>query len=129
MFVKRKRSIIAIGLLLSTAAPAQTITISPRADAPAAQRSTSATPLRVQFSIQLSFPASSGADEQRKLMENARRQIYESADKECVILTEAFKSECRLLSVNANTSIMERGNLGLSINANGSASYELSSPR
>ena len=126
MFAKPKRLIIIFGLLCATAAPAQTITISPRNDAPAAVSAAITPPLRIQVSIQLSFPAGSGADEQRKLMESARRQIYESANTECVVLTEIFKAECRLISINANSSIMERGNIPPSINANGNASYELS---
>jgi hypothetical protein len=115
-------SVVLVALLFATAATAQTITISPRADAPTA---VTAPPLRIQTSIQIALPASSVEDE-AKAMESARRQLYQSANNECAILSDIFKADCRLVSANANSSTQERGVSGPSINAHLNASYELS---
>lgn len=84
-------------------------------------------PLRVQVQISLQRPiaVSQAPDAQQKDLEDARRTIYESFKGECAILSATFDSNCRLVNLNANTSIMERGAMTPSINANGNASFEL----
>ncbi len=127
MLATSVRTICIIGLSFSTAAAGQPITITPHADARIAQSAPNAMPLRVQVSIQFLSPVAAigGNDDRRKLMEVARRQLYEDVANECAILTEIFKADCRLASLNANTSVQDRGAGGPAINANGSASFEL----
>ncbi len=81
--------------------------------------------LRVQVSIQINTPASGGNEDVRKAMEAARRHLYDSANGECAILSEAFKAECRLTIVNVNSSLQERGSMGQSIYSHGNMTYEL----
>src|SRR5208282_4202557 len=84
-------------------------------------------PLRVQvqISVQRIPAAGQNADEQAKSMEDARRMIYESVKSECALLSSTFNADCRMTNINAGTNMMDRGNMGPVINANGNASYEL----
>jgi hypothetical protein len=83
--------------------------------------------IRVQVNVTIQQPAgaSQGIDDQSKAMEAARRAIYESVKAECGNLSAAFDSDCRLVSINANSSIMERGNMAPMINTNANAGFEL----
>lgn len=89
--------------------------------------STRAQGTRVSVTIQVTtpIPAGTDSDAQMLLIENARKRIYQSTAAECAILTEVFKSECRLVSVNASSSVQTRGSNGDMINASGNAVYEL----
>jgi hypothetical protein len=84
-------------------------------------------PLRVQVQINLqrAIVPSDGPQAQNKAMEAARAAIYESFKAECGLLSAAFDSNCRLVNINAGSSIMERGNMMPTVNANGNASFEL----
>lgn len=81
--------------------------------------------IRVQVSIQRSMPAPASVEDQAKAMEAARKLVYESADRECALLTEVFKGDCRLVNLNVNSSLYERGSSPPMINSNGSATYQL----
>ncbi len=91
------------------------------------QRDGIGAPLRVQVQISVQRMPATGqnVDEQAKLMEDARRMIYESVKSVCALLSSAFNADCRLTNINAGSNMMDRGNMGPAINANGNASYEL----
>ena len=120
MFFNFRHGVLLVSISIATTATAQSIAASPRNDAPV-----TAVPLRVQVSVQRSFSVSGTPEEQDKIMARARRFIYESATTECAVLSPIFKAECRLVSINANSSIMDRGDMGPTVNANGTATYEL----
>jgi hypothetical protein len=84
-------------------------------------------PLRIQIQVNLQRNIAGGdnAEAQAKAMENARRAIYQTVKGECGILSAEFDADCRLVNINAGSSIMDRGNMGPTVNANGNASYEL----
>jgi hypothetical protein len=82
--------------------------------------------LRVRVAFQINLPASRNPEEQRRQMAIARREIYDSAYEECATLTETFRGGCRLVSLNASSSLVERTGAGSTITADGAAEYELS---
>ncbi|MBN9081209.1 MAG: hypothetical protein BGP04_23285 [Rhizobiales bacterium 62-17] len=114
-------SVVALAALLATASSAQMISppmpVNPRA---------LGTRVSVTIQITTPIPANTATDAQMLLIENARKRLYQSTAAECAILSEVYKSECRLVSVNANSSIQMRGGtVGDVVNATGSAVYEL----
>lgn len=115
--------------LASGAASAQTITIQPSNSA-FSGASPIATVQRIESSMSfiVTAPATAEVEELKKRSEAARRAIYEMAASECATLSDVFKADCRLLNVRASSST-QRGSGEGSINANGSASYELTPKR
>ncbi len=88
--------------------------------------------LQVQVQISLQRPLASaddGPEAQGKAMESARQAIYDSIKSECGMLSASFGSDCRLVNINAGSSIMARGNMSPAVNANGNASFELTPRR
>lgn len=88
--------------------------------------------IRVQINLGGPVPVNAGED-QKKQVENARVQIYESAKKECDQLVLSFDAHCRLVTLNI---VINNQVIGTTpaINATGFAVYELdpepqSSPR
>ncbi|NNM72016.1 hypothetical protein [Enterovirga aerilata] len=97
--------------------------IMPRMPQQAAQAVT-----RVQVQVQLSARLGSAAtaEEQLETQEGLRRALYAYAAKECALITEVFKSECRLAALNLSSHAMPRGapgNDSTTVGAN--ATYEL----
>jgi hypothetical protein len=126
MFFKVAGTTILFGTAMTMFASAQTITIAPNPGTfqnPAATLRTA--PLHIQVNIQIASPLPSGDDDEIKLTEAARKKIYESTANECSILSEIFKADCKMISLNAASSIQNRGAAGQSVSANGNASYEL----
>jgi hypothetical protein len=116
MTIFSKTSLLVLALVLSTPVSAQSVTGAPLR-------------VQVQISVQRNTASSDNPDEQDKSMDAARRMIYESVKSECAILASVFDADCRLTNVNAGSSIMDRGNMGPMVNANGNASYELTPRR
>jgi hypothetical protein len=121
MFGKLLKSAATLSLLFVSGAAAQvygTGALSP--PAPGVIRVTVTTPQ--QFTP---VPQGVAAEEQRKLVDATRRRIYESSLTECPVLSEVYKAECKLVAVTANAMIMNQGMGGVSISANGNATYDL----
>jgi len=109
-------------------ASGQTITISPRSDAPAPlQPELRRAPTRVSLNLQtlVPMPANSDASAQIDGTAELRRKLYEATDHECLVLSQVYDAECRLSQVTVNVSIQERGTLGQFSSASANASYEL----
>jgi hypothetical protein len=85
--------------------------------------------VQVNISIQRNINPSDSPDDQTKAMEVARRAIYDSVKAECGLLSAAFDSDCRLVNVNANSSIAERDNMTPMVNTNSNAGFELTPRR
>ncbi|MBG0808157.1 hypothetical protein IY145_01860 [Methylosinus sp. H3A] len=87
--------------------------------------------IRVTVSVPQQFtpiPQGMTAEDQQKLIESVRRRIYETSVAECTPLSEVYKADCRIVSVNVNLSLMNQGvGGGVTINVNGSSVYELTS--
>lgn len=111
--------LVAVVAFLSTTASAQSVDRSPRG-----------TVLRVQTQMQVTLPARNVQDlaEQAAQQESARRTLYEMASRECRNLKEVFGGECRLVSVNANTSLQTRHQHGSPVDtivASANATFEV----
>jgi hypothetical protein len=87
--------------------------------------------LRVQVTMQVTAPVppSASTEEQRKIIETLRANLYESAAEECSRINNIFKGDCRLTTLNVNSSVQDRGVNGQIVNATGTAAYDLSRPR
>jgi len=85
--------------------------------------------IRVTVSVPQQFtpiPQGMTAEDQQKLIESVRRRIYENSVAECAPLSEVYKADCRIVSVNANLNLINQGiGGGVTINVNGSATYDL----
>lgn len=108
-------------LLLSGAALAQT-------SVPDTARSR---PFRTQVQTQLSMvTAAQSLEEQRAQGENARRSLYEVANRECNTLRDVFGGECRLMSLNVTSSVQQRqSGMGIAseqLMTSANATYEVS---
>jgi hypothetical protein len=113
----------ALSILAGSAAIAQTITIQPAGSDPAPVR---ITVLRVTVTTSLAVPGSVGdLAQQRTASEAARRAVYEMMAQECRSLSEAFKADCRIASVNATTSMQARHAGSEGIQVNGTGTFEL----
>ncbi len=61
--------------------------------------------VRVTISMNMFVPSSVGpGDQGLKAQEQARRQMYELAAKECVLLREVIASDCRVDGINVTVS-------------------------
>lgn len=78
--------------------------------------------LQVNSSFQTMIPLTQGitASDETKATEGARERLYEMASKECDVIGRVFKGACRLLSINVNSYVQDRGNglRGIQINVN-----------
>ena len=113
-------AVIALTLLATSAGGERTATA--QEGAAAAGRHTV---LRVQSSLNVFMPGLGSLEEQRAAGETGRRAIYDMANRECRLLVEVFRGECKLTAVNANVNVQARssGNEGISVS--GTATYEL----
>lgn len=84
-------------------------------------------PSRVESSLTVQAPLATGStpDDQIQQSEALKKALYQTAARECAVLQEAFKSECRLQSVRAMSSIQSRSGAPDLVNVSGSFSYEL----
>ena len=79
--------------------------------------------LQVTSSFQTMLPVSSPMtlQEEAKASETARQALYEVASRECEVISKVFKGECRLMKINVNSYVQDRGNglrgLQVSVNA------------
>ena len=112
-------AVLALTLLVTSASGKRTATAQEGA---AAGRHTM---LRVQSSLNLFLPGIGSVEEQRAAGETGRRAIYDMANRECRLLVEVFRGDCKLTAVNANVNVQARssGNEGISVS--GTATYEL----
>jgi hypothetical protein len=114
-----------IGRVLTRAALTSSLVgVATPAGAAAAENDSSV--LRVRVAFQVNLPATRNPEEQRRQMAIARRQIYDSAFEECAALTEILRGGCRLVSLDASSSLVEKSGAGPTITADGAAEYELS---
>ena len=119
MFSPRAAAFLALilcpaGALFATGASAQMWPTSP-----------DAMRVTVNINIQRQAVASQNPEDQTKAMEAARSAIYDSLKAECGALSAAFSSDCRLVNINANSSVSERGFGGATNSTNANASFEL----
>jgi hypothetical protein len=89
------------------------------------QTSPDAVRVNVNINIQRQAVASQNTEDQTKAMEAARGAIYDSLKAECGMLSAAFDADCRLVNINANSSMSERGFGGPMNSTNANASFEL----
>ena len=108
-------------LLASSGVSAQTVNIL------SGPRSSALQPTRVQVQVGItSSRASSTAEDQLAVQESLRRSLYEYAAKECGVIGETFKSECRMSSLNITSNAGQRGgSMPDLVSANASATFEL----
>jgi len=69
--------------------------------------------IQVQVQLQTRGSGNSTADEQRAAQEALRRSLYDVAVKECSIIVEVFKADCRMLTLNVTSNILDRGGPGV----------------
>ena len=112
--------VLAIAGLFSSTAFAQTITIN-RDPAPSAFRapqSFDAGTTRVQVSIQVNRAAvASSTQDQLAAQEDLRHVLYDSVARECGIIGETFKADCRIASLNMSSNSGNGGNANMFANA------------
>jgi hypothetical protein len=117
--------LVAAAVLATSVMPRQPAT----AQEAAPERAGRISVLRVQSTLTLFIPsvAQGSLDEQKTAGESGRRAIYEMAARECHVLVEVFRADCKLASVNvtANAHTRGPGNEGLVVN--GTVAYELTS--
>lgn len=84
-------------------------------------------PLRVESSLNVQVPLPPGgtSDEQLRQSEEIRKPLYQAAARECALLQDIFKIECRLQSVRVTSNIQSRNSTGDFVSVSGSFSYEL----
>jgi hypothetical protein len=54
-----------------------------------------------------------------------RQALYKSAAGECAVLSDVFKSDCKIVGLNVNSGVQNAGNGLQSINVTANATYEL----
>ena len=78
--------------------------------------------ITASFQTVIPVPASMSMEKQSKKTENARRALYQMADKECAIITQVFKGDCQIVRLNVRSHVQNRGNglsrISISANAN-----------
>jgi hypothetical protein len=79
--------------------------------------------ITVQINTNLSLPAGSDLQKQRDVQEQLRVMHYEMANTECARLSDIFKQDCRLLSVNVQA--QNRGQLQDAITSSASTQFQL----
>jgi hypothetical protein len=96
-----------------------TIVVNPK-DRPMMPTMPGAEQVRVSVGINMFVPLTDGAEQSVKAQEDARRMVYDLADRECTVLREVLASECRLESINVNVQRNQFGpqKEGLSVNGN-----------
>jgi cyanophycinase-like exopeptidase len=122
----RPRPFVAIALLALAASTTAERTAT--AQDAGAERAGRISVLRVQSTVSLFVPGNQGSlDEQKAAGESGRRAVYEMAARECQVLVEVFRADCKLVSVNVNVNAQTRtpGSEGLAVN--GTIAYELTS--
>ena len=86
--------------------------------------------VRVSSNISYFVPGPTDDSEAgQKLRDRARRQIYETASRECNVLLETLAATCRMENVNSNLSVTSRqynnSNQIEGFTINGSMSYQI----
>jgi hypothetical protein len=86
--------------------------------------------VRVQSTISYFVPGPTDDGEvAQKLRDRARRQIYDTASRECDVLKETLASTCRMENITSNLNVTSRqyGNSGQQegFTINGSMSYQI----
>jgi hypothetical protein len=81
--------------------------------------------VRVSIGINMFIPLTDGADQSVKAQEDARRMVYDLADRECTVLREALASECRLESINVNVQRNQFGPQKEGLNVNGNVGFRI----
>jgi hypothetical protein len=84
-------------------------------------------PMRVQINFQTigaMGPALSPED-QTKSGAAVRQALYKTAAGECAILSDVFKSDCKIIGLNVNSGVQNAGNGLQSVNVTANATYEL----
>ena len=86
--------------------------------------------LRIESSMSLQIPLTSGvgAEDQLKQGEDARKALYQASTRECAMLLDIFKMECRIQSVRVVSNVQQRGSGTETVTVTGSSTYELSTP-
>lgn len=68
--------------------------------------------VRSQISVNVPVATPASTDAALKATEDARKQLYALAGRECETLHQVFGGECALSSVNINSSMQDRGMAG-----------------
>ena len=113
--------VFAVLALFTPSASAQTITINrdPAITAFRAPQPFDSGATRVQVSIQVNRPAiASAMQEQLAALEDLRHVLYDSVARECGIIGETFKADCRIASVNVSSNSGNGGSNTMFANAN-----------
>lgn len=116
--------VIASMLAITTAASAQTVNIMPGPTRFVGQQQQT----RIQVTTQVtSSEGSAQVNDQLALQDTLRRRLYEIAANECGMISEVFKMDCRMASLNINSNASQRsGSGGTSTTSTSNANYELS---
>ena len=80
--------------------------------------------VQVQMSIEQRVTSNS-PDDQQRAQESGRRLLYQMAAHECVLLSDIFKSDCKISMLNVNTNINERDEGPYWVNGSASVQYQL----
>lgn len=87
--------------------------------------------MRVSASFQTNVPVTApmSIEEEAKATEAARKSLYQIASRECEIITQVFKGECRMININVRSYVQDRGNGLRQISVSVNASYLVRSER
>jgi hypothetical protein len=118
--MSRTGSVIAALVLLTIGgAQAQTVVINQRAEQKGGE-------VRVQVSISFFVAgAVNNSEASLKLQEDARKALYQSAGKECEVLTATIAADCRLESLNVNMNRTFGQSQTEGVNATGNFGYKV----
>ena len=113
---------LALLTLVDGAASAQTFSEAQRAAALAQQ----AAPVRVNVSINIFVPTAGSTGEQALAdQEKARRQMYQFATKECLVLTDTIATDCKIETLNVNVHRQQGHQQAEGINVNANVNYRV----
>ncbi|HEY4927348.1 MAG TPA: hypothetical protein VII20_23315 [Roseiarcus sp.] len=96
-------------------------------------------PINITANFQMRIPidASASMADVTKALTQANQSLGDLANRECDLLTDAFKSDCRVVQLNMGANVNDRrgmqqfnndfGGMQRSVNANLNATYELTS--
>jgi hypothetical protein len=127
-----KRSPLAVSILFLCASAATAQNAKPPGDG-------DAKPISITANFQMRIPvdASASMADVTKALTQANQSLGDLANRECDVLTQAFKSDCRVVQLNMGANVNDRrvmqqfnndfSGSQKSVNANLNATYELTS--
>ncbi len=81
--------------------------------------------MRISASFQTIVPVTGqmSLEDEAKATEIARKSLYQIAAHECAVITQVFKGNCQMVSINVSSYMQDRGNGLRQISVSANASY------